>query len=509
MSPPISVNDSWRTVRHHLATERLLLRCCSGPGSSFSAYGNNAVAQPKDNHEMGEPVSNRKKIMKVETVPTPVYYTWPAVPHHMATDRSLLKRMRRLKKGAIPCAKILLVFDYPRRQRRGSTTLPPAQCEELRGRLAVALPSSDDMQLLDELRRAGQAVEINLFDVANTSQIGSFTEVEAQEMLEAMLFDGSHDVDYITEATVDGERQRRTWKRCMSGPNLAQHLRGERKCGPKRGQTNRLSTIDLDRHSGAISGEHHVALVMDTEEVLTRAYKEMRFAPEVNPRNGSTKFFGWGRTWVPIEDAVRIAKGIRAHLARELPRYDWSRIEIYPDNSPQVFAPLRPDKSTIIGGGPVQNVERYRYEVVSGKRRRATCQVLSVAQYLNWVHFDQTPPDREALAKALQVGVAACPDIAWPEVPPKEAISKRADAPAPAVSHGNPGKSGMGDLRALKGQCARVLVDFWSGAEIPPGHHWETADRHATDLETRRSFAGRSRSLGRGTPPGAGRHVVF
>ena len=415
-------------------------------------------------------MSNRKKIMKTETAPTPVYYTWPAVPHHMATERSLLKRLWRLKKGAIPCARILLVFDYPRRQRRGSTTLPPAQCEELRGRLAVALPSSEDMQLLDELRRAGQAVEINLFGVANTTQIGSFTEVEAQEMLEAMLFDGSHDLDYITEATVDGERQRRTWKRWRSDPNLAQHLRGQRIFGPKRGESSRLATIDLDRHSGAVSGEDHVALVMDTEEVLTRAYKEMRFAPEVTPKNASTKFFGWAWKWLPIEDAIRLAEEIRAALARELPRHDWSKVEIYPSNSPQVFAPLRPDKSTIIGSGPVQNVERYRYDVVSGKRRRATCQVLSVAQYLNWVHFEQTPPDRKALEQALRAGVAACPDIVHSraEVEPIQALSTKIGTPASGTTNGNTSNGGMGDLTALKGQCARVLVNFWSGAEIPP-----------------------------------------
>ncbi|MBY0460007.1 MAG: hypothetical protein K2V38_22050, partial [Gemmataceae bacterium] len=212
------------------------------------------------------------------------------------------------------------------------------------------------MQLLDELRRAGQAVEINLFDVTDSAPVGCLSEVEAQELLEAMLFDGSHDVDYITEANVDGERQRRTWKRFRSGPNLSQHLRGQRLFGPKRGQASRLTAIDLDRHSGTVFGEDHVALVMGTEEVLTRVYKELRFAPEINTRNASTKFFGWAQTWLTIDAALRLAEEIRATLQRELPQCDWGKVEIYPANAPQVFAPLRPDKTTIIGGGPVKLV---------------------------------------------------------------------------------------------------------------------------------------------------------
>jgi hypothetical protein len=325
------------------------------------------------------------------------------------------------------------------------------------------------VQLLNELRHAGQAIEINLFDVADTTPIRSFTEVEAQEMLEAMLFDGAHGTDYITEATVNGERQRRTWKRSRSGPNLFQHLRGERMCGPKRGDACRLTTIDLDRHSGAVSGKEHVALVMGAEEVLTRVYKDMRFAPEVNPANASTKFFGWARTWLPIEDAVRLAEEIRAVLARELPRYDWSRIEVYPANSPQVYAPLRPDKATIIGGGPVQMVARYRYEVVAGKRRRESCQVPSVAQYVNWVYFEQTTPDVGSLKQALRAGLVACPDIETLQsiCPPIEPIPTRTDTSPMVGPFGNSSNIGMGDLNPLKGRCAGVLVSFWSGHPIP------------------------------------------
>jgi hypothetical protein len=397
--------------------------------------------------------------------PFPVYYAWPAVPDDLASEKTLLKSLRRLNKGAAASASLVLVFDHP---RRGRVTLPPADCDGLRQRLGVGPPSADDLRLLDELRAAGQALDLDLFRWADSTPISSLTEVEAQRLLSALLFDGSHEEDYITEAAVGGQRQRRTWKRFRSDPDLAKHLRGERQFGPKRGSASRLIAIDLDRHSGKVAGDYHLALVMATGEALARRYPEMRFAPEVNLRNGSTKYFGWAASWLPIQDAIDLAETIRRALAQELPGHDWARVEIYPSSSPQVFAPLRPDKATVIGDGRVQMVARHRYEKVSGRRRRVECQAMSAAQYLNWVFFSQTAADRAALEQALRAGLAACPDAA-PDEPAEASLPAPPPAAARLTGTGvHVHAAGRAELGPLKGRCARVLIDFWSGVEIPP-----------------------------------------
>ena len=46
-----------------------------------------------------------------------------------------------------------------------------------------------------------------------------------------MVWDHSHEDHYITEATVEGKRQRATWKSDISTPNITAHLAGERYFG--------------------------------------------------------------------------------------------------------------------------------------------------------------------------------------------------------------------------------------------------------------------------------------
>ncbi len=274
----------------------------------------------------------------------PAFYSLLAAPKCLATERMLLKRLFRLKRAAKPQARVAFVFDHPRRARPGCTTLPPEQCAELRERLSQGPPDPDDLKLIAELQVAGQAVFSLLFDCSDAERITSLGEVEARKLLELMLFDGSHPEDYIIEATVDGERQRRTWRWGRSSPDLLTHLRGERMCGPKRGKVGWLITVDLDRHCGAVAADYHASLVINAGAALSLHHPRMRFAPEVNLKNASVKFFGWADGPLPLKDAVLLAEAVRATLARELPSHDWAKVEIYPSNSPQVYAPLRPTR---------------------------------------------------------------------------------------------------------------------------------------------------------------------
>jgi hypothetical protein len=392
----------------------------------------------------------------------PTYYSLDAAPGWLATRRMLLRRLLKLKKKAKPQARVAFFFANAWRGRAVSTALPPAQIAELQERLTQGPPGGADVKLIDELLASGQAVYSPLYDASQADPITSFTDVDARELLGLMVFDGSHPEDYIIEATVRGERQRRTWTRSRSTPDLLKHLRGERMCGPKRGESGRLVTVDLDRHSDAVSAEYHTDLVLETSHVLAATYPRLRFAPEVNGRNGSSKCFGWGEKLLPTDDVVLLAEDVRATLAREIPRHDWARVEIYPANSPQVFAPLRPDKVTVIGSGRVGTVPCRRYEVVSGKRKLIPASILSPAQYLNWVYFEKSPPSLSVLADVLKAACANCPDRAPSSTRTRARRTEVPPCPRPVNG------SGMGDIGSMKGRAREALVDFWGGKQTPP-----------------------------------------
>jgi hypothetical protein len=54
----------------------------------------------------------------------------------------------------------------------------------------------------------------------------------------------SHADHYITEAQVDGKRQRATWKNDISTPSLTSHLAGERYFGVKKGRMTMQVTVE-------------------------------------------------------------------------------------------------------------------------------------------------------------------------------------------------------------------------------------------------------------------------
>jgi hypothetical protein len=268
-----------------------------------------------------------------------------------------------------------------------------------------------------------------------------------------MVWDHSHEDDYITEATEDGRRVRATWKSEISAPDLAEHLAGQRYFGVKKGKMTMQVTVDCDRHGGAVPGEVHVAKVLRVGEVLNRRFPQYRFAPEVNSRNGSVKFFGWLPEFTAMPRAERRAEQVRDVLREELPGYDFAGLEIFPSSSPQIFAPLRADKTMVIGDGPVRKARRYRMaRKKNGRRKRQYYETYSCAAYLNLVYFCNEPYDSEVFEKQLREAVARCPDQAEAHKPARR--------PKARWKGERPG--GMGDIGKLKGRCARTLINFWS-----------------------------------------------
>src|SRR5262249_35647280 len=156
-----------------------------------------------------------------------------------------------------------------------------------------------------------------------------------------------------------------------STPDLTAHLAGDRHFGVKKGRMTMQVAVDCDRHRGEVPGDLHTAKTLKVGEVLARRVPDLRFAPEGNPRNGSVKFFGWLPDYLPVAHAEGEAEEVRTALRQELPEYDFSGIEIYPSSSPQIFAPLRADKVTVVGTGVLGKVKKYRMERHDGRKRRA------------------------------------------------------------------------------------------------------------------------------------------
>lgn len=387
----------------------------------------------------------------------PEYYNWEfhRVPSNVKTKKQWLKLHRRVRKNVEPVGTLTCIFDKPRARPKGVDPVSPEECDRIRTKLSLFGPDPCDLPDLDRLDRTGQLVIPNLYDGRDTEEITSFTEAEAERLLGYMIWDHSHEGHYITEKTEGGERKRATWKTEFSIPNFRDHLIGEQFYGPKKGRKTMQVAVDLDRHRGTVNGQEHIIKVLAVGEILKSSCPDFRFAPEINPRNGSVKFFGWLSDYIDMTTAEKIAERLRHVLQDKLPQYDFNSLEIFPSNSPQVFAPLRADKIMVIGGGVVKKIKRRKGK---GKNRKVY-DAYSCAHYLNWVFFSDQPYDSAAFEAHLREAVARMPDT-----PVEEQAERKTCKPRPKKE--SSGKS-MGSIGRLKGRCASALVKFWSELEVP------------------------------------------
>src|SRR5262249_23526808 len=134
------------------------------------------------------------------------HYTLRTVPSSHKTRKQWLKLHRRLKRGAKPCGTITYIFDKPRKRPKYVEAVPPEECQAIREKLECPGPDSSTSYDINRLDRAGQLAVCNLYDIHDTEPITSFKEKEAQTLLGYMVWDHSHEDDYITETTVAGER---------------------------------------------------------------------------------------------------------------------------------------------------------------------------------------------------------------------------------------------------------------------------------------------------------------
>jgi hypothetical protein len=136
------------------------------------------------------------------------------------------------------------------------------------------------------------------------------------------------------------------------------HLKGCNR-GVCRGQGERFLpfvSVDLDRHNGEVQTKTHYQSVLKAGRLLKREFNYLSWLVEINPRNGSTKFFGFTGHPISVGQANHLSEQIHQSLIANGvgPR------EVFPFNSPQVFLPFRQGKLTVIDTGVLGRCERKR-----------------------------------------------------------------------------------------------------------------------------------------------------
>lgn len=216
------------------------------------------------------------------------------------------------------------------------------------------------------------------------------------------------------------------------------HQKGQRVYGPVCGDATSFLKFDFDRHTSAVPGKAHCQKVISFLDHL-RSYPDLRILPEVDPLNASAALWLFlPRPW-PIDKAKVLATRLRTETG--------FIGEIYPDNCPQVYLPLRPDKLTIIDTGFCPS----RILQARDGRDYKVYDTREVMPYLGRTSF----PDVEAVNQALAEGILNLPD---------EEKASSYSASSPRSRKQGPGQ--MGTVK-YKGNFLKNIIDFKNG-DIQP-----------------------------------------
>ncbi len=159
-------------------------------------------------------------------------------------------------------------------------------------------------------------------------------------------------------------------------------------------------SVDLDRHGGEVLAKDHCQAVLATSRLLKKDFGYLTWLVEVNPKNGSTKFFGFAGRPIPVDQATKLSEKIHGSLIAN----GIGKREVFPFNSPQVFLPMREGKVTIIDTGVLRTCERRR-DNRHGKRERF--QTYSTVAFVEWLQrtrsFDDRTLERVVISACLQL----------------------------------------------------------------------------------------------------------
>lgn len=191
---------------------------------------------------------------------------------------------------------------------------------------------------------------------------------------------------------------------------VLEHLRGGFR-GVITGSTHvPFVTTELDRHTGTIPADIHIRDVMATAQLLKAKFGTasgywLRWCVEVNPKNGSVKFFGWANVPIPMETAKSIGKQIHDALAQV--DLLGSGREVFPYNHSQVLLPFRWDKTTIIDTGVLPQCTRKVKDDDTGKFDNY--ETYSVLNFVEWLSRGSNFDDW-TLLRTVQQACANLPD---------------------------------------------------------------------------------------------------
>jgi len=193
---------------------------------------------------------------------------------------------------------------------------------------------------------------------------------------------------------------------------LRDHITGDRKGIVADSKTQKVPfiSVDIDRHSSSVSSNRHQQLVVDIGRYLC-CFPHIKWIAEVNPNNGSTKFFGFRRAGdhFLLSDAQKLASHIKQQLIERNLCHNGS-IEVFPDNCKAVFLPLRRDKISIADRGVLPRcVRKMKDERVFGETVWEYYRSYSILHFINWIYQGDNYKE-PALISALRFSCAGMPD---------------------------------------------------------------------------------------------------
>lgn len=123
---------------------------------------------------------------------------------------------------------------------------------------------------------------------------------------------------------------------------------------------------DFDRHFAYVDPQDHICRVLKAGRLLRKHFSELCWIAEVNPRNGSMKYFGFGDGPILIDRAQKLGAQIHEllleHGCGAANQHGKQEIEVFPHNCVQVGLPMRTDKVTVISSGILPKcIRRRRY----------------------------------------------------------------------------------------------------------------------------------------------------
>tara|TARA_R110002167_G_scaffold77944_8_gene216075 strand:- start:1837 stop:3630 length:1794 start_codon:yes stop_codon:yes gene_type:complete len=243
-------------------------------------------------------------------------------------------------------------------------------------------------------------------------------------------------------------------------------------------------TVDIDRHDASVSSWRHQEIAILIGRHLCKI-AHIKWIVEVNPKNGSAKFFGFRRAGDHFlsKDAQSLASNIRHELI-ELNLCHDRNIEVFPDNCKAVFLPLRRDKITISDHGMLPRVNRKIKDVrFYGQTAWEYLRCYSAMYFVNWIYQGDNF-DEDTLVSALRYSCIGLSDEVALECEYSEVSNEILKACSPQGSkpaNKAPGKLVCGDVKYdFNDPCA--LKRNWS-ALLPFARQYYLANKRLPSVE--------------------------